>query len=93
MTRERAKELLPVIQAWAEGKEIQVSLDGKDWRTLPSPNPMFENENWEWRVKPEPREFWIENSPTCDLGHPWRVWTSLPSTGFHGEVIHVKEVV
>ena len=24
MTREKAKELLPIIQAWAEGKEIQL---------------------------------------------------------------------
>lgn len=68
MTRERAKELLPVFQAWAEGKEVQVAMAGtEDWKHYGQPSPLsdpdrlsdpnFENPNWKWRVKPEAREW------------------------------------
>ena len=33
MTREQAKELLPIIQAWAEGKNIQFLSDG-EWHDI-----------------------------------------------------------
>ena len=33
MTREEAKELLPIIQAWAEGKNIQFLSDG-EWHDI-----------------------------------------------------------
>lgn len=34
MTREEAKELLPIIQAWAEGKSIQYQTDSKSWSDI-----------------------------------------------------------
>ena len=34
MTREQAKELLPIIQAFAEGKTVQF-LDGGKWADVP----------------------------------------------------------
>ena len=38
MTREKAKQLLPIIQAYAEGKTIQLKgLDGT-WSDLEDPN-------------------------------------------------------
>lgn len=52
MTRERAKELLPVIQAFAEGKEIQIYLGYiKKWDTIT--DPLFDNSTY--RIKPEPK--------------------------------------
>lgn len=63
MTRERAKELLPIIQAFAEGKATQFSIDdGHSWRdnnteyhTL---NFIFDGSVL-YRVKPEPKTVWI----------------------------------
>jgi hypothetical protein len=52
MTRERAKELLPIIQAYAEGKDVQV-FDGCQWHDLSKPSPAFEG--LEYRIKPEPK--------------------------------------
>lgn len=50
MTRERAKELLPIIQAYAEGKTIQYKV-GDGWYDLSDPN--FEDFNTKlYRVKP-----------------------------------------
>ena len=36
MTREEAKELLPIIQAYSEGKTIEYLIDGK-WVELKDP--------------------------------------------------------
>lgn len=52
MTREEAKELLPIIQAWAEGKSIQFQTDSGSWSDItknlyPCNNPSL------YRIKPE----------------------------------------
>ena len=55
MTREKAKELLPIIQAFAEGKTIQYYdslMDIADWEDCE--NPDFENLTYQFRIKPEP---------------------------------------
>ncbi len=52
MRREEAKQLLPVIQAYTEGKEVQYYYEnGGKWCGCEEPN--F-NTDVEWRVKPEP---------------------------------------
>ena len=49
MTREEAKEMLPIIQAFAEGKTIQIfSRDG--WSDIPELNFRFPAN---YRIKPE----------------------------------------
>jgi hypothetical protein len=51
MNRERAKELLPIIQAFAEEKDIEERLIGaNDW--LVNPDPNFENIHFHFRIKP-----------------------------------------
>lgn len=57
MTRECTKELLPLIQAWAEGKTIQVKLDGED-NFIDVENVLsfdWEREGLVYRIKPEPK--------------------------------------
>ena len=54
MTREEAKELLPIIQAFAEGKVIQCkSCITNEWRDFDEPafNGLPDN----YRIKPEPK--------------------------------------
>ena len=51
MTREEAKELLPIIQAFAEGKTIQLFTNGI-WED--AKNPSF-GELSRYRIKPEPK--------------------------------------
>lgn len=53
MTRERAKEILPIIQAFANGKTIQMH-NGDCW--LDENNPIFVNPSTQWRIKPELKE-------------------------------------
>ena len=49
MTREEAKELLPIIQAFAEGKSVQFSDEGNWYKTE---NPAFASGTM-YRIKPE----------------------------------------
>ncbi len=61
MDRERAKELLPIIQAYAEGEEIEYRWisddDGPDGAWI-TPDREFES-GGEYRIKPEPFECWV----------------------------------
>jgi hypothetical protein len=52
MNRERAKKLLPVIQAYAEGRSIQSRLKRTDSKWKFESNPNFGDEYFEFRVKP-----------------------------------------
>ena len=54
MNRKEAKELMPIIQAFAEGKTIQYYdslIDIADWEDCVNPN--FENLTYKFRIKPE----------------------------------------
>ena len=52
MTREEAKEMLPIIQAYAEGKTIQF-LDGGKWADVYETD--FYQSPGKYRIKPEPK--------------------------------------
>jgi hypothetical protein len=64
MNRERAKELLPIIQAFAEGKTVQARLSGGKWHGVSYPyfillTTTFQADDYEYRIKPEPLECWV----------------------------------
>lgn len=89
MNRERAKELLPIIQAFAEGKEIQYRISGSDsWDDRAAP-PDFDVH--EWRIKPEAFECWVcvDNN-----GYPESVWQEKEyAEAEHADrTIHMREV-
>ena len=52
MTREEAKELLPIIQAWAEGKSIQYQTDSGSWIDI-NKDLYTGNHPSLYRIKPE----------------------------------------
>lgn len=69
MNREQVKELLPVIQAFAEGRTIQWR-DNKaapEWFDIISEAIFvginFNQEDIEWRIKPEKKTGWINIYP------------------------------
>ena len=49
MTRDRAKELLPIIKAYSEGKEIEICIMG-EWMKLIN-DPLFDSDAT-YRIKP-----------------------------------------
>ena len=61
---QRLLSLLPIIQAAAEGKEIQTSYRQEPWKTC---NDICFTSPLEcYRIKPEPR--WFRNYYSCDFG-------------------------
>lgn len=59
MNREQAKELLPIIQAFAEGRAIEVRSNSKynpgEW--IETATPTFDIKSHEYRIKPGYRPF------------------------------------
>ena len=54
MTREQAKELLPIIQAFAAGKQIQDAIEGlTDWVDTDEINLEYNGQRLKHRIKPE----------------------------------------
>ena len=62
MTREGAKELLPIIQAYAEGKAIEHSLDGRRWFETRYPSW---SQNLIYRIKPEQKYRPFKSQEEC----------------------------
>ena len=54
MTREEAKELLPIMQAFAEGKTIEI-FNNREWNDLIIESPKFDCKPSCYRIKPEPK--------------------------------------
>lgn len=62
MTRKEVKEMLPVLQAYAEGKEIESLVNGKYYRVLEICNGMNPKD---YRIKPEPKYRPFKNAEEC----------------------------
>lgn len=67
MTPERAKELLPIIQAFTEGKQIQNSITRDKWYDCQHiVLSDLTNTLIKWRVKPEKQTGWTILYRTCN---------------------------
>ena len=87
MTREEAKELLPIIQAFAEGKAIQDKIEGlPDWYDTDEINLEYNGEKIIHRIKPESKyrpfksqeECWNEMHKHPDFG-----WLYYKEKGYY----------
>ena len=95
MNRERAKELLPIIEAYANGEDIQFH-DGDGWSDI-GDEELDEQSLGEYgliyRIKPSPREFWIARYPDNDAS-PFVVYDGAgPPTQIRNDWIKVREVL
>lgn len=66
MNRSEAKELLPIIKAFAEGKVIQsrhIKSGSSLWYEVETPN--FDNNDFEYRIKPESKYRPFKNAEEC----------------------------
>ena len=68
MNKQQAKELLPVIQAFADGKTIQYYYGGADWVDVkPNESVDFSDDVLNYRIKPKPK-----CRPFKDLKECWK---------------------
>ena len=66
MTREQAKQFIPIIEAYAKGEQIQVKLGDGHWADIPY-NPNFMDDVVNYRIKPKTRTIWINEYETGNL--------------------------
>ena len=78
MTREEAKKKLPIIQAYAEGKEIEMFVRNR-WETAESPGFTMEAKNY--RIKPEPKYRPFKTKEEC--------WDEMHHHSYFGLLIRI----
>ena len=64
MTREEVKELLPIMQAFAEGKSIQMRTKNRPWFDVLD-DKLEIGKIFEYRIKPEPKYRPFKNQEEC----------------------------
>jgi hypothetical protein len=66
VNRKEAIELLPIIQAFAEGKDIEYRTKGfnEDWKKV-TQIPALSFKSFEYRIKPEPKYRPFKNAEEC----------------------------
>ena len=93
MTREEAKELLPIIQAWAKGKEIQFKACSGKWTDIEENEGLsFVYSSSDYRIKPEPKYRPFKNQEECWQemhNHSNFGWLKRNSTGRY---VHISVV-
>ena len=66
MTREEAKELLPIIQAFAEGKVVQYRNNSNEWLDIgKNASVGFTRLPLDYRIKPEPKYRPFKSQEEC----------------------------
>lgn len=94
MNKDNAHLYLPLVQALADGK-LQMRISGGDWISVgPEQHIEFVYAPDQYRIKPEPREWWvIESKP----GALWWFGDNREAVQFGSEQnikpIHVREVL
>ena len=92
MTREEANELLPIIQAFAEGKTIQVRINNdSSWTDLLDTKLEISN-LYEYRIKPEPKYRPFKTQEECwneMHKHPNFGWIKGNVTGEYKQIVRI----
>ena len=65
MTRKEAKEWLPIIQAWAEGRTIQYQISPESWWTDINKDLYTSNPPSNYRIKPESKYRPFQSQEEC----------------------------
>lgn len=91
--KEQTRERIAVMQAWAEGEEIECCDRNDEWK--PCLSPAWNWVDFEYRVKPKPREWWLVlitgglGDVACESEADAKRFVSVSSRPF--EIVHVKE--
>ena len=92
ITREEAKELLPIIKAFAEGKQIQDKIEGlTDWVDTNEINFAYECTRIKHRIKPDAKYRPFKTKEECwneMLKHQPFGWIKSPN----GDLLYIDKV-
>lgn len=91
ITREEAKELLPIMQAFTEGKQIQDKIEGlTGWVDTNVINLEYKGQRIKHRIKPESKYRPFKNQEECwqeMLKHQPFGWIKQKENG--GKIVHI----
>ena len=88
MTREEAKELLPIIQAFAEGKVVQYRNNSNEWLDIgKNASVGFTRAPLDYRIKPEPKYRPFKTKEEC-----WNEMLKHQPFGWLKEKANKKEI-
>lgn len=74
MNASNAKDYLPLVHALAEGKVIQIVSEALPSGWMDLDDPLFVESPCLYRIKPEPREIWVNEYPNHpSVIHPTRM--------------------
>lgn len=86
MTREEAKEMLPIIQAFAEGKAIEIRHGDAPWvETNRIKESIFDD--YQYRIKPEPKY-----RPFKDVEECWQEMQKHQPFGWVKTIANIPEL-
>lgn len=96
MTREEVKKLIPIIQAFADGKTIEFFKQG-EWYELNDPDFMWSA--YKYRIKPEPKyrpfitkeECWTEMHKHPDFGWVLKSGVYLHILSLYKDALYIQE--
>ena len=95
MTREEAKELLPIIQAFVAGKQIQGTIEGlKGWIDVDEINLEYDGQKIKHRIKPEPKYRPFKTQEECwneMLKHQPFGWVKNKATNILYNLLHISK--
>ena len=97
MTKEEVKELLPIMQAFAEGDEIQYRNNYNEWIDVKTGEGLcFTRPSSCYRIKPEPKYRPFKSQEECwqeMLNHQPLGWIKDKEDGYYSMVAMVDNVV
>lgn len=92
MNRKEAADLLPIIKAFSEGKEIEIfDKTTKMWKTAMLPH--FDCDSKNYRIKPEPKYRSFKDAEECwqeMLKHQPFGWVDNKKDRSHSLIAHIK---
>ena len=93
LTREEAKEMLPIIQAWADGQTVDWYDPSIGWRLSGFTLDFDKKPNF-YRIKPEGKYRQFKNQEDCWIEmhkHPDFGWIKENVTGEYKQIIRIFE--
>lgn len=88
------QEKIAVMQAFADGKTIQVCLQGKPQDAGDCISPSWNWDMYEYMVKREPREWWVNVYGERNMyAYESKAVADEYSSGGRIDCIHVREVI
>jgi hypothetical protein len=83
VNREETKKAIEVMQAYVDGKEVEVFREdvGPEWFPIAFEgrpfSPIWNWEKLDYRIKSKPREFWVPNIQAAFPGNPGDGWIKV----------------